>query len=101
MPRDLDVPLERELSTTVRLRVENFDRMTRIVGKESESARADLLGVDRRTVYRARHGVIGQEFIAKTISALRGHEELLMKTCGLEPTFENLFEIVVDEAAVA
>jgi hypothetical protein len=98
MSRDTDVPNDRDTRAVIRLKVENgetnFDLMTRIVGRGNDTARGELIEMDRKTVSRAREGVVGEEFIANTIVALRRHERLLA-TCGQTPDFDSLFEIVI------
>lgn len=74
------------------LRDDRFDVITRILGCKTELARAALLDVDPKTVYRARRGVIGEEFIAKTLSVMKRNEDLL-KEIGIEPKFEAVFEL--------
>jgi hypothetical protein len=101
MSRDTNVSPDRDPKAVIRLKVENdetnFDLMTRIVGRGNDTARGDLIGMDRKTISRARGGVVGEDFIANTIIALRKHERLL-STCGQRPDFDSLFEIVVVNA---
>lgn len=80
------------------LREEQFDLVTRALGCTSDTARARLLDVDPKTIYRARRGVIGEEFIAKTLDVLTRHAPLLAER-GLEPSFELVFNL--GEKAVA
>lgn len=82
----------------VLLRDERFDLVTTALGCKSESARARLLSVDPKTVYRARRGVIGEEFIAKTLAVMKQHERRLAEI-GIEPTFEAVFELGEKAAA--
>ncbi|MCW2900119.1 MAG: hypothetical protein JWO67_2384 [Streptosporangiaceae bacterium] len=76
----------------VLLQDERFDLITRLLGCKTELARAHLLDVDPKTVYRARRGVIGEEFIAKTLSVMKEHEGRLAEI-GLTPTFEAVFKL--------
>jgi hypothetical protein len=77
----------------IRLRVDRFELMTRVLGCESDLARAYLIGVDPRTISRARQGVIGEVFMAKLVTALRRNRPRLAEL-GLEPTLDDLFEVV-------
>lgn len=74
----------------VLLNNEAFDLITAALGCESEGARARLLDVDPKTVYRARRGVIGEEFIAKTLSVMKANEQRL-GLVGITPNFESVF----------
>lgn len=69
-----------------------FEQITKALGSDSDLARARLLAVDPKTIYRARRGVIGEEFIARAIAVLHEHEAEL-KAIGVEPSFETLFEV--------
>ncbi|MFI2663684.1 hypothetical protein [Micromonospora carbonacea] len=80
------------------LRPERFDEVTRIMGCTSEAARARLLGVDPKTIYRARHGILGEEFIAKVIDAMRANEPVL-NAAGIDVDFEEVFEVGEKPAA--
>lgn len=75
-----------------------FDLMTRILGCESDPARGDLIHMDRKSVQRARQGVIGKEYIANTLFWL-GRKRDILAELNLDPTFESLFEIVAPERA--
>jgi hypothetical protein len=77
----------------LQLRAEQFDLMTRVVGYASDAARARLLGVNERTMRRARQGIIGEVFVAHTVAALRRHEDALAER-NLYPTLDSLFEVV-------
>jgi len=82
----------------LRLRVERFDLMTRVLGCESDTARAALINMTYQSVRRAkRDNIIGGVFVAQTIAALRRHREELQQY-GLAPTFDDLFEIVEEPA---
>lgn len=77
----------------IRLKSDRFDLMTRIVGCESDEARARLLGVSVKTIWRARRGTLGVDFIAQTLFALGCHYgELAARN--LLPCFDELFEVV-------
>jgi hypothetical protein len=79
----------------VRLRVDRFELMTRVIGKTTITGRAELIGVDRKTLRRVLHGGItpGEVFIGKTVAALRRHADTLAE-CGLSPSLDELFEVV-------
>lgn len=79
----------------LRLREDRFNLMTRVIGLEREKHRAELVGVDVRTLLRARKGIIGEVFVAGVIAGLRQHSQTLAQY-GLEPTLDDLFEVVVD-----
>jgi len=93
MPRDVDAPPSRDVVATIRVRRDRFDLMTRIVGATTPDARAELIGVHRRTLNRALKGRPGDKFMAQTVAALRRHSEAL-GACGLAPTLDELFEVV-------
>lgn len=76
----------------VKLRVDRFDLMTRVLGCESDRARAQMLDVDPRTVSRARAGIVGEEFIAQTLTTMQQHAGELA-ALGLTGSFEDLFEV--------
>lgn len=85
---------------SLRLRVDRFELMTRILGCESDIARAELIGMSARSIQRARNGVVGTTFAANTVAALREHADELAErnlTCGLD----DLFEVVRVKAKVA
>lgn len=87
----------------IRLRTEDgedrFTTMTRMLGMESDTARAAFIGVSPRTISRARDGIIGEEFIGRTLSALRRNEKRLAKY-GVTTTFDDLF-VVIDVPVAA
>lgn len=82
----------------VLLRDEQFDLVTRALGCTSDTARARLLDVDPKTIYRARRGVIGEEFIAKTLDVLTRHERHLTDL-GIGASFESVFTLGEKPAA--
>lgn len=74
------------------LRLDRFDLITRVLGCGSDVARARLLDMDPKTIYRARRGVIGEEFIARLLDVMRQHEaELAAINIGV--AFEDVFEV--------
>jgi hypothetical protein len=78
---------------TIRLRADRFDAMTALIGCRTDQDRAQLIDVTPRTINRARAGVIGQQFMAKTVLALGAHAEKLAQY-NLRPTLSELFEVV-------
>lgn len=82
----------------VLLRDERFSLITRLLGCESDAARARLLDVDPKTIYRARNGVIGEELIAKTLDMLQRHTEQLAQY-GITASFEEVFTLGEKKAA--
>lgn len=93
MTENMHVHDSQNMQPSLRLRVEKFDLMTRILGCESEAARAELVGVSYRTMLRARTKNIGEVFAAQTIVSLRRHQDTLGRY-GLKPTLDELFEVV-------
>lgn len=100
----MDAPDERELQASIRLKKRNdetaFHLMTRILGCESNAARGALIHMDPKTVDRARHGIIGRDFIANALYWL-GRKRDELAEFGLDPSFENLFEVLAPEGADA
>lgn len=98
----MQAPSERESQAAIRLRLrENgdesvFDLYTRIIGSGSDAARGALIHMDRKTVGRAREGIVGETFIANVLHYL-GEERDRLAEFGLEPRFENLFEVVAPD----
>lgn len=80
----------------VRLRVEYFDLITRVLGCESDAARGQLLDVHPKTIGRAKGGQVGEVFIAQAVFNLRKHADTLGQY-GLTVSFEDLFEVVGPE----
>jgi len=74
--------------------MDRIDLMTRVIGCESDTARAALTGISTRHWNRARSGHVGAVFVANTIVALRKHERELAAR-NLKPSFDELFEIVI------
>lgn len=83
----------RDTDVRVRLRERRFNAATAAIGCASEIARSKLIGVDERTIRRARGGVIGEVFIARTIAALQRHASELAEI-GMRPIFDEVFEVV-------
>lgn len=74
------------------LNEERFDLITGTLGARSEQAKADLLGVDPKTIYRARRGPVGEAFIACALQVMRDRRDDL-RVVGVTPTFEAMFEL--------
>lgn len=91
----MDAPSSTATKAAILPRMGQFDLMTRILGCESDAARAELIDVAARTMSRARAGEpVGGQFVANTIATLRAHERALAAR-NLRPTFDALFEVVV------
>lgn len=76
-----------------RLRLEVFDRLTSEAGYSNDNARAQALQMPHSTIWRVRRGQlgIGERFIAHTLAwAQRSNPHA---------SFEDLFEVVCDDAA--
>jgi hypothetical protein len=71
---------------------ERFDLITRALGATNETARARLLDVDPKTIYRARRGQIGEDFLARAIAVMRQRATEL-EAIGIHPSFEAMFEV--------
>lgn len=71
---------------------ERFDLITKALGATNETARARLLDVDPKTIYRARRGQIGEDFIARAIAIMR-HRSAELQAIGINPSFEAMFEV--------
>lgn len=80
------------------LNVEQFELITQELGARSDTSRARLLGVDPKTIYRARRGVIGEEFIAKALAVMLENAADL-EAIGIKPSFEAMFEVGTKEVA--
>jgi hypothetical protein len=80
------------------LNSERFDLITKALGCGSDTARARLLDVDPKTIYRARRGQVGEEFIARAISIMRNNSAKL-EAIGVRPSFEAMFEVRDKQAA--
>lgn len=71
---------------------ERFDQITKALGCDSDMARSRLLDVDPKTIYRARRGVVGEDFIARSIAIMSQHASEL-EAIGIRPSFEAMFEV--------
>ena len=90
LPTEVD-PVVRQ--GEIRLRVKRFEMMTMVLGYRTDESRARLLRVNPKTLYRARRGNVGHDFITQTLVVLgRRRDELAL--FNLEPTFDELFEQV-------
>lgn len=78
----------------IQARMDRLDLMTRVLGCESDVARADLLGVSTKAIQRARSGYVSGRFVAGAIAGLRAHERELVAR-NLHPTFDELFRVLV------
>lgn len=85
----------------VELKARNFDRMTALAGCADDSDRARLIGVDLKTIRRARRGILGEVFMARTVAALRPYAETIAEQLGLDVTLDNLFGVVARQSKAA
>lgn len=69
------------------------------IGCESAAAIAAETGVTDRTVRRARDGVIGEVFMARTIAALHRNADKLHAAGYKVPTLNDLFRVWIDTNA--
>ncbi|MGI5178642.1 hypothetical protein ACQEVZ_20130 [Dactylosporangium sp. CA-152071] len=74
------------------LRLDRFDLITRVLNCGSDVARSRLLDMDPKTIYRARRGVIGEEFIARLLDVMRQNEAALAAV-DIGTSFEDVFEV--------
>src|SRR3569833_110517 len=79
---------------SIRLRVDRFDLMTHVLGLIHDEARARAIGINPKSLYRARRGTTGEGFIAATVAALRRREDELA-VYNLVASMDALFEVVV------
>jgi hypothetical protein len=77
----------------IRLKADQFDLITRVLKCDSDEARARLINVSAKSIYRARRGGLGQQLIAQTLINLRDRHDELAKY-NLIPSFDELFEVV-------
>jgi hypothetical protein len=82
------------------LRDNRFNLITRVLGCGSDVARSRLLDMDPKTIYRARRGVIGEEFIARMLDVMRQNAEEL-EEAGIGTSFEDVFEVRADAKQAA
>lgn len=83
----------REMTTKDSAPETRLDAATRLAGYGTDLARAELLDVSDRTLRRARKGVLGEDFMAKAVAALRPHSRKLAKE-GIEVSLDSFFEVV-------
>jgi hypothetical protein len=92
-PENLPPLAPRPRRGLIRLRDRQFDLMTWVLNCASDEARARLIDMNAKTLYRARRGAIGEDFIAQILISLGDHHEELAKF-NLAPKFDELFEVV-------
>src|SRR5690349_9941247 len=97
---DMDVPSVRDSDARLRLREPQFDLMLKVLGVEKPREIAELIGVSRRTLERARMGRFGGDFVARTVCGLRQHGDRLARY-GLRPSLDELFEVTDEAESVA
>lgn len=87
--------VEPDTRAAVRLRVEAFAAMWRVVGATTNDEIAAQMEMSSRQIRRVRNGEVpaGEVFIARTLASLRPHARQLRRAGVGEPTFDNLFEV--------
>lgn len=85
--------MNRDVYAYFRLRTPLFDQMTALLGAHTETARADLLDVDRNSLRRVRRGAPIGTLGAYLVSKLAQHADTLAEH-GLHPTVGTLIEVV-------
>ena len=77
------------MTTTLRLRTDQLEKMRRLAGIQTDAALAERMGVDPATVSRVLKGrnAPGPKFMAALVSAFPGFD------------LDDLFEVVTDTAA--
>lgn len=80
----------------IALDVDRHRELFAAIGCESDVAIATETGVTDRTVRRARDGVIGEVFMARTIAALRRNADKLHAAGLTPPTLDELFSVWTD-----
>jgi hypothetical protein len=81
-----------ELLVDINFRFDQFLVMTAILGAQNDAERAVLIQMDPKTLRRARDGVIGHEFMGKTVAGLRRHSDKLAEY-GITVSLDALFEV--------
>jgi hypothetical protein len=95
MDRDMHAPLDESRCGTrayLRLRSEPFDEMTALLGATTELARAALVGIDRKSLYRARRGDSVATIAPQIVAALSKYAEQLA-AAGYRPNLDALFAV--------
>lgn len=77
------------MTTTLRLRTDQLEKMRRLAGIQTDAALAERMGVDPATVSRVLKGKNspGPKFMAALVSCFPGFD------------LDDLFEVVTDNAA--
>lgn len=77
-------------------------KAAKLLGCNTERARADLFGVTTRTLHRLREDTYrpGEVFLSQSVEALRPHSATLARH-GIKPTLDGLFEVVTDRSRAA
>lgn len=94
---DTDLKAEPGMRTGIVLRADRFDQMTAALGYTSDIARSRELDVNPKTIYLARHGVIGERFITAVLTFLARHADKLA-ALNFTTSFEEVFEVGEKEA---
>jgi hypothetical protein len=88
-PEDIEAP---DLLVDIEFRFDQFLVMTAILGATNDAERAALIQMDPKTLRRARDGIIGHEFMGKTVAGLRRHAQKLA-SYGISVSLDALFEV--------
>lgn len=80
----------------IRLDVARHTELFAAIGCTSDVEIAAETGVTDRTVRRARQGVLGEVFMARTIAALQRNAAKLRRKGLKPPTLGELFDVWVD-----
>lgn len=84
----------------IRLDVERFLLLFRLIGCDTLTKIAAETGVNLRQVRRARNGgVIGEVFMARSVAALQRNAAQLAEYGHEPPTLDDLFAVTTEPAA--
>ena len=87
-------------TTGIRLDVEQYLLLFRLIGCDTLTAIAAETGLTVRQVRRVRNGgVIGEVFMARSVAALQRNADKLAEYGHEPPTLDDLFTVTTDPAA--
>jgi len=91
---DTDVPNDdaevNDPQRYIEFNYEAFCMMAGLAGAHNDDERAALIGMDPKTIRRARGGIIGHTFMAKCVLGLRRHSSKMVRY-HLTPSLDALF----------
>lgn len=90
--QDMQVQTRTDTTPKVRLRQERYEAWSRLLGLNTDTARAEFFGYDERTIRRARAGRLGANFIARTVFGFRTRLADLAPY-GIDPALDELFTV--------